>query len=134
MSTRKPALKKGDKFRATHDYNGYVRGRTYLLVRKSYTYLYGMDVETKQHMPRYTVRSYVERIPNDTGKADLEKEKQDLEHKLEVVKAKLDFLSDNKLDTFNEREFQVYQALTILDKTTDKLQRAKKIAALLNVN
>jgi hypothetical protein len=125
---RRKTWKAGVKFRVKTAQNNYIAGELYTVNQVSGDNLCGID-EDGTNMGNWIHKNYVVRYEN--GKDDLLAEKTELESRLADVQAKLDFLASNNLTEFDDNEFKVYQALTVLDETTSKLERAKKLAALM---
>jgi hypothetical protein len=128
MAAKRKTWKNGDKFRVNTAHSVYVLGCVYTVNGVNADNLCGMD-GNGNNIGQWIPKAYV--IRYDNTKADLEAERSDLQVRLDDVNAKLAFLAENNLDNYDEHEFRVYQALTVLDSTTDKLERAKKLAALM---
>lgn len=80
--------------------------------------------------------SVIEDYTVDMLEEQLEKLKQakkDIDVEIVEVKAKVSFMKDNKLDTFNENEFKVFHTLQLLSKKDlSEMDKAKAIAKLIS--
>jgi hypothetical protein len=129
MATKRKAWKNGDKFRVTQPYSTYVVDVVYVVnAQNGPTQVCG-STEDGVNIGQWIPISFIKRVENT--KDELEEEKANLLGKVAELDAKLKFLADNGLTNYDEQEFKIYQALTVLDETTDKIQRTKKLAALL---
>ena len=71
-------------------------------------------------------------IPNTFTKASVEAEKEKLVAAVAALDAKLAFLDETGQDEGSDKEFRVYQTLSLVDdKKLTKQQKAKAIAQLL---
>ncbi len=125
MATKKKVFKMGDKFKVTTASNSYVVGEVYNVDAISGANVY--DSRIGQYISTVYVTNYTH-----CDKKEIEEEVKSLQDKLTMAKAKLAFLVDNSLEEFDDGQFKVYQALTVLDSTKDKLKRSKLIASLIN--
>lgn len=59
-------------------------------------------------------------------------DKRDIDVEISLLKDKIAFCKDNKLDKFDDEEFKSYRALTLLeDGSLTKLEKAKLLATLI---
>jgi hypothetical protein len=69
--------------------------------------------------------------PASMTKANLEKERSDLEAKIAEVDLKLAFLQETGLTEYDPDEYKIHKALAVLDSTTDSIKRTKLLAKLM---
>jgi hypothetical protein len=62
---------------------------------------------------------------------DLEKEKEEIEKKLEKINTDISFLKKHKLESIDEETIKIYKILELVDKGGDKLKIAKAIKDVL---
>lgn len=63
---------------------------------------------------------------------EIEKEISSLQDKIKSEQEKLDFMTENKLNEFDETQFKVFQTLKTLDnKELSTIERSKIIASLI---
>lgn len=129
MATKRKTWKNGDKFRVTQAYSTYVEGVVYVVNGSNGPTQVCAMTEDGVNIGQWIPTNFIKRLENT--KEELEEDKAKLLVKVAELDAKLKFLSENGLANYDEQEFKIYQALTILDETTDKLQRTKKLAELL---
>jgi hypothetical protein len=110
--------------------HGYPVGQKYEVTAVSAPYVQGKNVVTGT-VPNvnWVATNDIKLVENDLK--GLEAEKADLEAQLAVVESKIQFVKDNGLEEYDEKTFKIYQALSVIETTDDKLEKAKKLAELV---
>lgn len=135
MAAKKKAWKVGDKFRVKNNIYHGTNYQTDLVYTVSQVNGSGANCSLMGNLPsglsqnQWISVQHVNQLQNT--KSELKDEKTKLQAEIAEIDAKLKFLTDNDLEEYDDNEFKIYQALTILDETTNKLERTKKLAALI---
>lgn len=129
MAATKVTYKNGDKFRVVTQQGNYVVGEVYTVNQmQSGNQLCGTN-KAGTNMGQWIIDSNVTRYTNT--KEELLELKESYMAKLDEVNAKLKYLAESGADSLDEKEFKVYQALTILDTTKNRQEQVRKITALI---
>ena len=128
MSKKLKMWQIGDKFIAKKTANGYTVGETYTVNGVNGTNLCGSN-SLGHNVGQWITTTQVGELTST--RQSLLEEKDALKKELEEVEAKLAYLSDACLTEYDDKEYRIYQALTILDTTTNKFESAKKLAQLM---
>jgi hypothetical protein len=62
--------------------------------------------------------------------SDLEEEAAGFKDRLAAIEAKISFLKDNGLEVYDEKLFKIHNALSLIETTDSKLEKAKRLAEL----
>jgi hypothetical protein len=125
---RKNPFKVGDRFRATVSGNGYVAGTEYICNGiNGITQVCGTYNGT--NIGQWILTSQVSKC--GSTKADLTKEKDIIQKQIEEINSKLAFMNLNGLEEYDEEEYKIFHALEILDRTENRMEKAKQLAKLM---
>lgn len=133
MAGKKYKFKKGDRVRVVGAASGHqIPIDTIATIQAPY----GQGYYRLNEYPNWNIlMADLELIPCNFTKASLEGEKAKLVAAVATLDAKLAFLDETGQDEGTDREFRVYQTLSLVeDKKLTKQQKAKAIAGLLDDN
>lgn len=106
--------------------SGYKKGDSFYVTRVSW----GSPIYIYDETNRYTNLTNCSLC--DVTEKDLLEEKEHLLESIKEIDMKLSFIRENNLKVWDDDQFKVFKALSIIENSSTKLEKAKAIAELLH--
>ena len=122
-------FKKGDKVEIIGNYSGHGMqiGTTCTV-----SHNYGNYVRVKEFPSFNFYQQDLRAMPTSFDKKALDKQKAELKLQINLLESKIAYLDETGQDEGNEKEFRIYQTMSLFENNElTKQQKAKAIASLL---